>query len=81
MPIVPGFCGIAMTWGDVRYENVFRDCAIESIRAALHKSALRNPNGNPGSIAAAHKKTAGGAGDRGQSSVVRNAYPNPLNVF
>jgi len=28
-----------MTSGDVRYENLFRDRAIESIRSALHKSA------------------------------------------
>jgi len=70
-----------MTPDDVRYENLFRKRAIESIRSALHKSASRNPNGNSGSLVAAHKKTAGGAGDRGQSSVVRDAYPNPLTVF
>jgi len=57
-----------MTSGDVRYENLFRERAIESIRSALHKSASRNPNGNSGPLAAAHKNTVGDAG--GQRSVV-----------
>jgi hypothetical protein len=43
MRIVRGFCGIEMTYDDVRCENLFRDRAIESIRSALHKSASRNP--------------------------------------
>jgi hypothetical protein len=46
MRIVPGFCGIEMTYDDVRCENLFRDRTIQSIRSALHKSASRNPNEN-----------------------------------